>query len=133
MKTDEEEAVEGKTAKYRVVEFEAQDGTHHKVEMNPENCDALCNDPRAEVQRRLALAYECAPPASRRILEKEGYRYRPSKSFPTGRWPTYTAKAIGIKGLVQIERNPANLAREFDISETSARRAIEKVEKKRLR
>ncbi|MFH1578930.1 MAG: hypothetical protein ABIE25_02085 [Thermoplasmatota archaeon] len=132
MKTDEKEVVEGKTAKYRVVEVEDQDGTLHQVEMNPENCNLLYNDPRPAVQRRLALRYESAPPASQRMLEKEGYGYRPSTSFPTDRWSTYTAKVIGAKSLVVIERNPANMAREFDCSETSIRRMIEKSEKREL-
>jgi hypothetical protein len=124
--TDEKESTEERNEKYRLVELELEDGTFETFEANPENCDAVYNDPRPEVQRLLALTYEGALPASRKMVEKEGYRYRPSKSFHTGRWPTYKAKVAGIKGLVEIERTPANLAREFDCSESSIRRALEK-------
>jgi hypothetical protein len=132
MTTGEKETIEEGTAKYRVVELEALNGTTQEVEMSPEFWDQINNYPDPEVRRRFALAYESAKPTNQRILEKEGYKYCPSKSFPSGRHPTFKAKVAGIKGLVEIERTPANMAREFECSETSIRRALEKSEKRDL-
>jgi len=62
------------------------------------------------------------------------YRQSKAKMLPeqVEEYPVYKAKVRGFKELVEIERNPANLAREFDISERSMRRAIEKEEKRTL-
>jgi len=222
MKTDKKDVAEGKAKKYRMVELDGKDGKRFTIEMNPDNCNRIYHDPNPRLQLWLALGYESCPPKSRKMLEKEGYVYRPSESFPAeiqvmdgspepafeviaepekglyvftnvrfdgeiytcescdaplkdpslpgsfdwvtpeavcpdcgkslgGRPATpdeikhakngviypkraerpgfYKAKVQGIKGLVAIERTPANLAREFDISESTVRRMMERVDR----
>jgi len=149
MKADEDDAVEGKVAKYRMVD---------SIEMNPENCDLVYKDPSPRVQWLLAMTYESALPAGRKIMQKEGYVYRPSESFPAEPawteppWPQIgfmiedletrslpkrterlvdKAKVDGIKGLVEIEWTAANMARMFHVSESSIRRMMERVDRER--